>query len=123
MDGVRKSDSDMKEADMTNITPIREEDKRSDIEKAFDNYNLMAKALGLRTARTQPNGKLAPHREKALRLRLAEIGGLEVWNEALAKLEASSFCQGNNPRGWKASFDFMLQPSSLWKLLEGSYDD
>ncbi|KKL86564.1 hypothetical protein LCGC14_1943480 [marine sediment metagenome] len=43
--------------------------------------------------------------------------------EALDKIEISGHCLGNNDRGWVANFDFLLQPSSLTKLLEGNYDD
>ena len=67
--------------------------------------------------------KLTTLRIKQAALRLSEIGGLEVWQEALEKIEISGHCLGNNDRGWVANFDFLLQPSSLTKLLEGNYDD
>ncbi len=66
---------------------------------------------------------LTDRRIKQAALRLGEIGGIEVWQEALEKIEISGHCLGNNDRGWVASFDFLLQPSSLAKLLEGNYDD
>jgi hypothetical protein len=37
-------------------------------------------------------------------------------------LERSAFCRGENDRGWRADFDFLLQPKSFTKLLEGAYD-
>ncbi|MBV2144219.1 DNA replication protein [Falsochrobactrum sp. TDYN1] len=49
--------------------------------------------------------------------------GLPVWLEALAKIEASSFCTGGNDRGWRADLDFLLQPSSFAAILEGRYDN
>ncbi len=67
--------------------------------------------------------KLTGPRIKKAALRLSEIGGLEGWQEALEKIEISGHCLGNNDRGWVANFDFLLQPSSLTKLLEGNYDD
>ena len=67
--------------------------------------------------------KLTERRVKHANLRLDEIGGLEGWQEALEKIEISGHCLGDNDRGWVANFDFMLQPSSLRKLLEGNYDD
>lgn len=44
------------------------------------------------------------------------------WIEAVKKLSASSFCNGMNDRGWKATFDFILQPEARLKILEGFYD-
>ena len=67
--------------------------------------------------------KLTTLRIRQAALRLSEIGGLEVWQGALEKIEISGHCLGNNDRGWTASFDFLLQPSSLTKLMEGNYDD
>ena len=67
--------------------------------------------------------QLTDRRIKQAALRLGEIGGIEGWQEALDKIEISGHCLGNNDRGWTASFDFLLQPSSLAKLLEGNYDD
>ena len=39
----------------------------------------------------------------------------------LEKLSNSQFLTGDNDRGWKASFDFLLQEKSFLKLLEGAY--
>jgi len=44
------------------------------------------------------------------------------WIEAVKKLSASQFCNGFNDRGWKATFDFILQPEARLKILEGFYD-
>jgi hypothetical protein len=47
---------------------------------------------------------------------------LEEWQRAMDALERSAFCRGENDRGWRADFDFLLQPKSFTKLLEGAYD-
>lgn len=62
-------------------------------------------------------------RHKSVVKRLAECGGLDGWRVALSKVEASAFLRGNNDRGWRADFDFMLQAKSFTRLMEGSYDD
>ena len=85
------------------------------ISEAFNNWNKAADVLGLARA-----SKLTTQRERKLRARLNEHG-LDGWNEALANLGASEFCQGKNDRGWKADLDFMLQETSFNRLLEGSY--
>ena len=91
--------------------------QRPPVKKAFDNYNIAAKELGLPVA-----GKLTEDRRRKLRARLVEHG-LEGWNGALVQIEKSSFLRGENDRGWRASLDFLLQPSSLNKVIEGYYAD
>lgn len=72
-------------------------------------------------------GKLAkvtktnPHRNKKAAERLKEDDE-SSWIEAVKKLSASPFCNGTNDRGWKATFDFILQPEARLKILEGFYD-
>tara|TARA_R110000824_G_scaffold18243_10_gene72639 strand:+ start:3984 stop:4817 length:834 start_codon:yes stop_codon:yes gene_type:complete len=61
-------------------------------------------------------------RQKAC-LRVMENIGHDVIKDAFQKINASKFCQGQNDRGWKASFDWMLQPDSILRTLEGKYDD
>ncbi|MBA3670274.1 MAG: YdaU family protein [Sphingomonas sp.] len=65
--------------------------------------------------------KMTGLRERQLRARLRD-STLDEWLQAMAALERSAFCRGENDRGWKADFDFLLQPKSFVKLLEGSYD-
>lgn len=65
----------------------------------------------------------SPERKTALRLRLAECGGVEGWKIALAKAKASSWMRGENGRSWRFDLDFMLQKSRFIKLMEGSYDN
>ena len=100
---------------MDNVVQLEQDDTRTDVQKAFDNYNVIAESVGIPKARFLP-----PHREVKLKKRLAEVG-LAGWNEALGNLETSSFLRGDNDRGWKADFDFMLQPVSLLRVLEGFY--
>ncbi|MEX1028280.1 MAG: helix-turn-helix domain-containing protein [Candidatus Paceibacterota bacterium] len=44
-------------------------------------------------------------------------------DEALAKITKSSFCHGQNDRGWRADIDWFLRPDTMTKILEGKYDD
>ena len=99
---------------MTKLKLVQPEPK-TDVDKAFANFQIVAKEIGI------PVPRFLGVRRAKLSQRLKDIGGLEVWNEALVKLENSSFCTGAT--GWKASFDFLLQESSLYKLLEGNYSD
>lgn len=45
------------------------------------------------------------------------------WIETVQKIAASNFCCGKNDRGWKASFDWLLQPDTWLKVVEGKYDN
>lgn len=65
--------------------------------------------------------KLTAQRERQLKARLRD-STLEEWQRAMDALERSAFCRGENDRGWRADFDFLLQPKSFTKLLEGAYD-
>lgn len=68
-----------------------------------------------------------PRRKKVLS-RIKEMGELGDANEILTicleKINNSSFCTGNNDRGWKASFDWFIDNGNNWvKVYEGKYDD
>jgi uncharacterized protein YdaU (DUF1376 family) len=65
--------------------------------------------------------KMTAQRERQLKARLRD-STLDEWVQAMDALERSAFCRGENDRGWRADFDFLLQPKSFTKLLEGAYD-
>lgn len=85
---------------------------------AISIYNELARTIGLPLCQ-----RISPDREKRLRARLSEIGGLDGWKAAMEKLSKSSFLTGGGERGWKADIDFILQQRSFTKLMEGSYDE
>lgn len=78
-------------------------------------WNAMAEANGLARIRS-----MAGQRIVHLTARLTDVG-LAGMLEAIAKIGASDYCRG--AKGWRAGFDFLLQPSSLIKTLEGQYDN
>lgn len=67
--------------------------------------------------------KLTEDRKRKARLRIREHPDRGFWVACINRLNASSFCLGDNDRGWSANFDFLLQPKSLAKLVEGSFDN
>lgn len=80
----------------------------------FNLWNEEAKKSGLPKALN-----LTKDRDKKLRLRINEFG--EPILEAVKAIHKSEFCRGGSDRGWKADFDFILQPKSINKALEGAY--
>jgi hypothetical protein len=91
----------------------REEERQQVVEA----WNLMARDTGLSPIRGLTKDRIA-----RLNQRLAEhgIGGVI---EAVGRIGRSRFCHGGGERGWHADFDFLLQPQSLTRTLEGRYDD
>lgn len=65
--------------------------------------------------------KMTSQRERQLSARLRD-SNLDEWMRAFDALERSAFCRGENDRGWRADFDFLLQPKSFTRLIEGAYD-
>lgn len=65
------------------------------------------------------NGK----RKQAVSARYKANPDIEIFKRLFEKAEQSKFLQGNNDRGFKADFDFMVNASRFDRLLEGAYDD
>jgi hypothetical protein len=86
--------------------------------EAVRRWNALAEEFGL--ARVQ---KLTAARQTKLKKRLADCGGLDGWDAALAHVRVSDGLRGDNDRGWTVDFDFLMQESSFVKLMEGKYDE
>lgn len=82
--------------------------------EAFQAWNAMALRCGLPQA-----SRLTPKRKTQIRARIREHGP-DSWATALANVERSKFLRGID-RDWRASLDFLLQPSSFAKVVEGTY--
>ena len=55
--------------------------------------------------------------------RLADNPSMDYWVEIIKRIAASNFCRGDNDRGWRASFGFLVQPETHIKATEGAYDN
>ena len=88
-------------------------------ETAITMWNEMAKANDLSIVQR------ASHTRKShLAHRLKDCGGLEGWSTAMEKVAASDFlCGRMRGKTWKATFDFVLQPSSFTKIMENQYQN
>jgi len=80
-------------------------------------WNAMAKPAGLPSCQA-----MSRQRKAALRSRLNDFGE-DALRRAIVAVGQSSFCRGENDRGWQAGPDFVLQEKSLTKLLEGQFSN
>lgn len=94
-----------------------EEGSESETLTAVREWNEAAPECGL--ARVQ---HLTEKRKRKVPARLKELGGIDGWRAMLSKIRGSPFLKGKNPQGWKASFDWVLEPANLTKIMEGNYD-
>jgi uncharacterized protein YdaU (DUF1376 family) len=67
--------------------------------------------------------KLTPARSQALRGRLKDCGGIEGWQIAMSKAEASNFLCGRATGTTPATFDWITKQANFTKLMEGNYDN
>lgn len=88
----------------------------SPAKRAFDEFTEAVKGTPITIPR-----KLTPDRRRKIEARIREHGE-EAWREACRKLAASAFCRGENDRGWRADLEFLCQPKSFNRLIEGQYD-
>lgn len=65
---------------------------------------------------------LSDKRRRSLQSRLSEPFFQSNWRVAMARIQNSGFCMGQNDRGWIASFDWFIRPDSVVKIMEGVYD-
>ena len=86
------------------------------IEELVGDWNELAGALGLPKV-----ANISRARRAAFRARTREMPGLEPWRRVFATIRGSPWMHGQNDREWRADFDFILQPKSFIKLVEGSY--
>ena len=67
---------------------------------------------------------LTDARKALIRARLAEYNNdITVLRLAVDKIIASSYANGENPRNWVATFDWLMTQENLVKTLEGNYDN
>lgn len=84
-------------------------------EHVVEAYNSIADQCGL------PKAKLTPERRRKLTARIKQHA-IADFTEAIDALARNPWLHGENDRGWRADFDFLLQPKSFTRLIEGGYD-
>ena len=92
------------------------DDDRVSVKDIVEAWNELADAKGLAKV-----VRVTDSRRKQIQARIKEYEP-DDWSKALTAIYKSKFLCGENDRGWKADFDFLLQPKSFVKLVEGAYD-
>lgn len=88
----------------------------ADFQAVVSEWNAMAAKAKLTTVKCLNNA-----RRDHLKGRITEAGGVDAMLEVIRGIPNAPFLIGRNDKGWKASFDFILQPSSFAKLVDGNY--
>lgn len=65
---------------------------------------------------------ISPSRNRHLKERRKDLFWVANFKQAVVRVSQTEFCLGQNDRGWRASFDFILQPDAVTKIMEGKYD-
>ena len=66
---------------------------------------------------------ISGQREKHAQARITDLTHEpDFWKDVFAKVESSDFLSGRST-DWKASFDWVMNPNNLTKILEGNYQN
>ena len=95
--------------------PIMEIVEDTEIKWVVEKWNVMCRLVGLPTI-----FKITDQRRIAIKKRLEEYSAEKI-EEVFNLVSKSAFLLGENDRGWKADFDFVMNKSKFPKILEGSY--
>jgi hypothetical protein len=99
------------------ITPPAENNDQPELkpEHVVEAWNDLAVRHGLAVVK-----KLTPERRKKLSTFIRRHS-IDDITEAIAAIPKSPFLLGENQRGWRANFDWFLEPRNLTKLSEATY--
>lgn len=96
------------------ITPPADLPEKITEDQVLEAYNAMADLAGL------PKARMTPERRKKIKT-FVRRHAIDDITEAIWAVPKSRFLCGENDRGWKADLDFLLQPKSFTRVLEGTY--
>ena len=66
--------------------------------------------------------KLTESRKKTIKARYNEYNqDISIFETLFRKAEESNFLKGQNDRNWKATFDWLINPNNMVKVLEDTY--
>lgn len=114
-------DKDIKSIEIEDLSVSNETDcrtltvRRKDVERVVMAWN----SLGLKSVeRISGESK----RGGMTRKRIQDYG-IEKVLQAIENVRLSRFLNGNNSKGWMATYDWFIRPENFQKVLEGNYSD
>jgi len=107
-----------RELDIEEEKEIEDKEPPVPYEEIKELYNSICKSLSKVRS-------VSSARKKHLKARWKQFDfNIDTFKEAFKKVEASDFCRGQNKRGWKADFDWLIKnDNNIVKVLEGAYDN
>jgi len=97
-------------------SPLKTEQPKMNIEGLVETWNHLCVPI-------LPQVMSIPKtRETTIRARLKERPDLEEWKGIFTKIVTSPTLCGETQSGWRATFDWVMKPMNLQKILEGNYD-
>lgn len=123
------SDDDERDVEQSsNVTTSHRQDRtgqeeekgrvpQTPIDGFIEDWNRLAAKLKLPKVQ-----RLTETRKSKFLLRLADIGGPPGWPVLLEKIENSRFLSGKSS-SFCVTFDWVLNPTNLTKIMEGNYDE
>ena len=103
---INKNEKNIRNKNEKNNTPKPPEGDELPLEVYVDVWNIAAKNSWLPRV-----AKLTEKRRKLLRAAVKEMPEVKHWADSLLELMLSDFHSGKSESGWKADFDWFIQPT------------
>lgn len=101
----------------TNVSSSFSNDS-ADRKRIVDRFNSLLKE---HNSVIRPIQRIENQRLSFVNARIREYG-IDTFMLALEKATMSDFLNGNNQRGFTATFDWIIRPNNFTKIIEGNYD-
>ena len=66
---------------------------------------------------------VSPIRQQKIKSAIKNHPEEKTWVEAIKRISESDFANGLNERSWVATFNWLIQPESIDKIIDGTYDN
>ena len=103
-----------------NAPKVKSPEKKTENLKA-EQYQQIIDAYNDNCGKLPKATKLTDKRKRAIRICLEQGFTLDDFRAAVKKAALIPFFNGNGERGWRASFDFIIKPDNLQKIIEDTY--
>ena len=118
-------DLNNKDKDKDNISCLKRQESETDVSPKVDFEQIIN--LYHSICQSYPRIiKLSKARKQKVEIRFMDEmkGDWAMLETVFRKMEESKFLRGDNPRGWKATFDWLFTNDKNWcKVAEGNYDN